>query len=68
MQPPAHYQIRVKGHLGAPMASLFSGLTVKHEPDGEATLTGPMADQSELRGVLLRVFDLGLVLIEVTSR
>lgn len=68
MEPPVHYQIRVKGHLGAPLANLFAGLTVQNEPDGSASLTGPMADQAELRGVLLRLFDLGLVLLAVTSR
>lgn len=48
------------------MASHFPGLVLQNEPDGEATLTGRIVDQAELRGVLLCIFDLGLVLIAVT--
>ncbi|MDF2627299.1 MAG: hypothetical protein K0R39_1130 [Symbiobacteriaceae bacterium] len=59
------YQIRVKGHLGAPVAVLFAGMRVENGPDGDATLTGPVADQAQLRAVLLRVFDLGLELVGV---
>lgn len=64
----AGYEIRVKGHLGPPVAGLFPGMTVVNEPDGEAILAGPVADQAELRGLLLRVFDLGLVLVAVVPR
>lgn len=64
----AHYEIRVKGHLGPPLAGLFPSMTVVNEPGGEAVLSGPVADQAELRGLLLRVFDLGLVLVAVAAR
>ncbi len=34
--------------------------------DGTTTLTGPIRDQAELQGLLQRVSDLGLTLLELT--
>jgi hypothetical protein len=60
-----HYEIRVEGHLGPGVAAWFPGLAIRHEPNGETTLAGPVADQSALHGVLMRVRDLGLVLVSI---
>jgi hypothetical protein len=60
-----HYEIRVEGHLGPGVAAWFPGLAVRHEPNGDTTLSGPVADQSALHGVLMRIRDLGLTLISV---
>ena len=60
-----NYRIRVKGHLGSAWSTWFEGLQISNEPNGEAVLTGPLADQAALHGVLNRVRDLGLVLIAV---
>lgn len=43
----------------------FEGLQITNEGNGEAVLTGPVADQAALHGLLVRVRDLGLPLIEV---
>ena len=59
------YHIRVRGHLDAAWASWFEALTVTNEPGGEALLAGPLADQTALHGVLLRIRDLGLPLLSV---
>lgn len=59
------YVIRVERHLGRAAAALFPGFEVRHEADGSTSLTGPLPDQAALHGVLARVRDLGLVLIEV---
>ncbi|MBC8076999.1 MAG: hypothetical protein H7Y32_13060 [Chloroflexales bacterium] len=61
----AIYAIRVKGHLGAHWAQWFDGLTITNDANGEGVLSGPLADQGALFGVLARVRDLGLTLIEV---
>ena len=60
------YEIRLTGRLDAHWAVWFDGLTVSHEGDGTTVITGRIADQAALHGVLQRVRDLGLPLISVT--
>jgi len=68
-QPTGCYQIVVRGHLREKWADWFSGLAITSEvqPDGNAItiLAGPLKDQSALRGVLIKLWDLNLVLISV---
>ena len=59
------YQIRVQGHLGETLSDWFAPLQINNEPSGEATLTGPMRDQAELYGVLLKLYNLNFTLIAV---
>jgi len=61
------YIIRVKGHLASHWAAWFDGLTITNAPNGEALLSGPLPDQAALHGVLIKVRDLGLPLLAVTS-
>jgi hypothetical protein len=61
----AIYQIRVKGHLGEQWGDWFEGLTLGQEQDGITTLTGPMADQAALHGLLVKLRNLCLPLISV---
>ncbi len=60
------YEIRLTGHLDARWAAWFDGLTVSHEGDGTTLISGPIADQAALHGLLQRVRDLGLPLVSVT--
>jgi hypothetical protein len=60
------YEIRLAGHLDARWAAWFDGLTVSHEGDGTTLISGPVADQAALHGLLQRVRDLGLPLVSVT--
>jgi hypothetical protein len=60
------YQIRVKGHLDPERASYFDGLVLTRTTDGETILSSPIVDQAALHGVLLKIRDLGLPLLEVT--
>lgn len=67
-QPSAQtaiYQFKVAGHLDAAWAVWFEELALTHEPDGCTTLTGPLADQAALHGVLIKIRDLGLAVISV---
>lgn len=57
------YQIRLQGHLGVQWAAWFDGLTITHLANGDTLLTGPVADQAALYGVLRKVRDLGLPLL-----
>jgi hypothetical protein len=61
----ATYKIRVEGHLGPPWSAWFEAMTITNLPHGEAELTGTLADQAALHGVLLRIRDLGLPLVSV---
>lgn len=65
------YQIRVEGRLAENWSAWFSGLSVACEATSETaapvtTLTGVVADQAALRGVLTRLWNLNLSLISVT--
>ena len=59
------YEIRLKGHLDGRWSDWFGGLTITLEEDGDTLLTGPVADQAALHGLLKRVRDLGLPLLSV---
>jgi hypothetical protein len=61
---PARYEIRVDGVLDGRWADWFDGLQVSS--DGTQTIiSGLLADQPALHGVLAKVRDLGLCLISV---
>jgi hypothetical protein len=62
-QPPASYQIRVRGHLGPATLRAFPDLHAVAQ--GHDTLLRGVADQAALHGVLARIEELGLELIEV---
>ncbi len=62
---PQVYQIRISGHLDQQWTDWFEGLTISQEEDGGTLLTGPIADQAALHGLLKKVRELGLVLVSV---
>jgi hypothetical protein len=62
---PMIYQMRVKGHLGSDWTDWFEGWTITQEENGDTLLTGPLADQAALHGLLKKVRDLGMPLISV---
>ena len=62
---PLVYQIRIKGHLGREWTDWFGGLTITLEDNGDTLLTGPVADQAALHGLLRKVRDLGIPLVSV---
>ncbi len=59
------YQIRIKGHLGCQWTAWFGGLIITLKDNGDTLLTGPVADQSALYGLLRKVRDLGMPLLSV---
>ena len=63
---PVDYQIRLKGHLGHEWSDWFDAMSISLEEDGDTLLTGPVADQPALHGLLKKVRDLGLPLISVS--
>jgi len=61
------YHIRLKGHLDDHWSAWFEHMTISNEADGTAVLHGPLPDQAALYGVLIKIRDLGLPLLAVTS-
>ena len=60
----SRYQIRVKGHLDANWSDWFDQFEIVYT-EGHTLLTGPVADQSALLGLLMKLHDLGLTVIAV---
>ena len=60
------YEIRIEGHLDRRWTARLDGLSMRHEADGSTVISGPIADQAALHGLLQRVRDLGMPLISVT--
>ena len=66
--PHAIYQIQVQGELDRNWEGYFSNLAIKLTHTGDlpiTILTGPVIDQSALRGLLCKLWDLNLILISV---
>jgi hypothetical protein len=61
----AVYRISVQGKLDEDWSDWLDGMTITFERS-TTTLTGPVADQPALRGILDRIWDLNLTLISVT--
>ena len=53
------------GQVGSPLGGLVHGLAITHEPNGDTTLAGPLADPAALYGVISKIRDLGLELLAV---
>ena len=60
------YEIRLQGHLTSRWESWFDGLAVTNDRDGITVISGDVADQSALHGLLQKVRDVGLPLLSVT--
>jgi hypothetical protein len=64
---PAVYQIMVRGLLSADWSAWFDGMTITQDATGATLITGPVADQAALHGLLRKVRDLGLTLLALSS-
>ena len=62
---PYGYALRVAGHLDRHWRSRFGDLELTHHDDGTSTLAGPVADQSQLHGLLAGLRDIGATLLSV---
>jgi hypothetical protein len=64
LDQPAVYQIKVQGELDEDWSDWLDDLLI-HVDQGMTTLTGAIADQPALHGLLVKIRDLGLPLISV---
>lgn len=66
--PRARYEICVAGTPEPHWTAWFEGLAVTCEDATRTVISGPVADQAALHGVLAKVRDLGLTLVSVNER
>lgn len=59
------YEIRLKGQLETRWLMWFEGMTITLEGNGDTLLSGLVADQAALHGLLKRVRDIGMPLLSV---
>lgn len=64
-QQPVRYEIYIRGQLDPSWSHWFEGLDVTPLDNGETLIAGPIPDQAALRGILAKVFDLGLWILSV---
>ena len=65
---PSIYEIRVEGQLNPYWSEWLEGMIVMPLDNGETLLSGPVADQAALHGLLNRIRDMNLKLIYVEKK
>jgi hypothetical protein len=60
-QPGSYYEIVIQGHLEQHWNGWFNGMTIHNLPSGEVILSGLIVDQAALHGILIKIFDLGMI-------
>jgi len=62
---PGRCEIRLKGRLDDRWAGWFGDVILTPQEDGDTLITGVVADQAALHGLLKRIRDLGIPLLSV---
>lgn len=60
-------EITIKGELDGHWSEWLSDLAISHTESAQTCLTGTVADQAELYGLLTKLRNLGLALVAVKS-
>ncbi|OGO23381.1 MAG: hypothetical protein A2144_01050 [Chloroflexi bacterium RBG_16_50_9] len=65
----ARYEIHLKGHLDERWAARFEGMSINNNLDPQGfpitVLSGVVADQAALHGVLIKIRDIGIPVISI---
>lgn len=64
-EPTNRYKILIKGHLNPCWAEWFEDMALEWTGTGETIISGEVADQAALQGLLNKIFRLNLPLISV---
>lgn len=62
---PCRYEILIKEPIGEKWLAWFDEFSLTRTENGETLLTGSIADQAALHGLLAKIRDLNLTLISV---
>jgi hypothetical protein len=65
---PTFYEIRVEAQLEPSGYEWLEGMTITWSDTGGTLLSGPIADQAALHGLLGRIRDLNLTLVLVEKK
>lgn len=65
LDDPAQYEIRIDGHIDSEWADWFEGMSVTAQTDGTTLLSGLVADQAALHGLVRKVGSLGMTLVSI---
>jgi hypothetical protein len=65
---PTIYEIRVEGQLDPSWSEWLDGIIITPLESGETLLSGPVADQAALHGLLNRIRDMNLKLVCVEKK
>lgn len=60
-------EIRVKGQVDEHWSEWFEGLKIIHTEAGESVISGVLADESAVYGLITKIRDLGLHLLSVKN-
>ena len=63
-----HIEIIIKGEIDEDWSDWLGHLDIHHTDDGNTLLSGSIRDQSALHGLLATLPNLGLQLLNVTSK
>jgi NADPH:quinone reductase-like Zn-dependent oxidoreductase len=63
--PPAVYELKLRGQLGDQWSEWFGGASITVQDDGDTVLLCTVSDQAALHGLLKKVRDLGIPLLSV---
>ena len=61
------YHVQVKGYLPDGWRQLMERMEIIREAGGITTLAGPIRDQAELYGLVVKLQNLGLTLISINQ-
>jgi hypothetical protein len=64
---PTTYAIRVRGLLDPALSAWFPGMRIHSDRPDESVITGSVADQAALHGLLAKIRDLSLPLLSVQA-
>jgi hypothetical protein len=64
VEPVSSYRVTIRGRVSERLLSAFAGMRVE-AGDGTTTLVGELKDQAALYGLLNRLRDFGLELVEL---
>ena len=65
MNTSTFYEITVNGHIADHWSDMLGGLAINRLPDGNTILSGNVLDQTQLHGLLSKIRDMGVALVEL---
>ena len=57
-------KVKAEAHLDYWISDYFDGMSISHEPDGTTVMKGQLPDLAAVYGLMLRLRDSGVILVE----